>query len=156
MSGKFHSNSQKFTKIQALVALVGWRGQTTVTTLCFLSFYVTPTGSLFRRLRGGKTRDGLGSGISSEKEKSLSVLFTTRLRTVLGSGGVVQGVLVSPSSSSVDARAWSSLPSSSAASDVAASWWPLRQQAAAFGHIPQRVRRCLGQVCTLRPSPGLW
>ena len=31
--------------------------------------YVTPTGSRFRRLRGGKTRDGLGSGDSIEKEE---------------------------------------------------------------------------------------
>ena len=163
---------------------MGRRSETTRSALCILSFYVTPTGSRFRRLRGGKTRDGLGSGISSEKEEvSLSVLFTARLRTVPlrdddsclwccrrrrldavtngrssapRTGGAVQGVLVPSSSSSFDARVGGSSPSSSVASDVAVSWWPLRQQAAAFGHVPQRVRRCLGQVCTLRPSPGLW
>ena len=45
---------------------------------------MTPAGSRFRRLRGGKTRDGLVSGVSSEKEEkeALSILAMARLRPV--------------------------------------------------------------------------
>ena len=143
--------------------------------------YVTPTGSRFRRLRGGKTRDGLVSGVSSEKEeKEFSVPLINRLRPVplrddnnnccglvrcrrrrlrgamgwscdvgeagshgrfLEAGGVAWMALVPSSSSSSLVDTEGSSSSSSSSCPGAVSWWPLRQQAAAFGHVPQRVRR---------------
>ena len=164
--------------------------------------YVTPTGSRFRRLRGGKTRDGLVSGVSSEKEEkeefSMPLIINRlrpvplrddnnnccglvrcrrrrlrgamgwscdegeagsigRFRLVLEAGGVAREALVPSSSSSSSSSSVDDVEgSSSVCPGAAIPWWPLRQQAAAFEHAPQRVRRCRRQHCTLRPSSGLW